>query len=182
MTNRIAIDAQIFAIGAHKAINHRRKYTGACYTDHLREVAALVGLFGGTPMMIAAAWLHDVVEDTQVTKEDIAIHFSPELAELVGWLTDVSKPEDGNRFKRKQKDRVHLSQAPAEAQTIKYCDMISNTKDILNNDPKFARVYLAEKKALLDVMDRGDPELRQYCYDIVTSGMKVLNEMEQPNA
>lgn len=100
--------AELFAVAAHRAIGHRRKYTGECYTVHLREVAELVTLHGGTPSMTAAAWLHDVVEDTQVTREDVAEWFDPEVSDLVNWLTDVSKPEDGNRALRKAMNRDHL--------------------------------------------------------------------------
>jgi len=151
--------ARLFAIGAHKAIAHRRKYTGECYTTHLEDVAELVAQHGGSEAMIAAAWLHDVVEDTAVTIEDVETVFGGEVAALVGWLTAVSKPEDGNRKARKAMDRAHLAQAPAEAQTIKYCDLISNTSSIVARDPGFAKVYLQEKAALLDVMTKGQPDL-----------------------
>ena len=57
-------------------------------------------------------------------------------------------------------------QAP-EVQTIKYADVISNTKDIRVYDPKFAEVYVAEIKELLEVIDKGDPALYQKAKDIV---------------
>ena len=57
-------------------------------------------------------------------------------------------------------------QAP-EVQTIKYADVISNTKDIRVYDPKFAEVYVAEIKELLEVIDKGDPVLYQKAKDIV---------------
>jgi (p)ppGpp synthase/HD superfamily hydrolase len=109
--------------------------------------------------MVAAAWLHDVVEDTGCTYNDIHMGFGTDIATLVGWLTDVSKPEDGPRWFRKKMDREHTAAAPAEAQTIKLADLISNTKSIMAHDPKFAKVYLEEKKLLLDVMTRGDAGL-----------------------
>lgn len=161
--------ARLFAHGAHKAIAHRRKYTGECYTAHLEEVAGLVAQNGGSEAMIAAAWLHDVVEDTAVTVEEIEQIFGADVAGLVGWLTDVSKPEDGNRKARKALDRDHLALAPADAQTIKYCDLISNTSSIVARDPGFAKVYLSEKADLLDVMDKGLPELRERAREISNS-------------
>jgi (p)ppGpp synthase/HD superfamily hydrolase len=109
--------------------------------------------------MVAAAWLHDVVEDTGVTIETIRAEFGTEVAELVGWLTDVSKPEDGNRATRKAVDRAHTAEAPAEAQTIKLADLISNSKSIMEHDPAFAKTYLEEKRLLLAVMTKGDPGL-----------------------
>lgn len=151
-------DAKFFAIAAHKACKHKRKYSGECYTVHLKEVATMVENYGGTDEMIAAAWLHDIVEDTGITIEDIDIFFGADIGNLVGWLTDISMPEDGNRKTRKAIDRNHLSYAPASAQTIKLCDVISNTSSIMENDPKFAEVYLREKADLLAVMTEGHPE------------------------
>jgi (p)ppGpp synthase/HD superfamily hydrolase len=152
--------AQVYAMAAHAAVGQRRKYTNEPYIVHPAEVAKIVaGVPGSTPDMVAAAWLHDVVEDTGCTYNDIHMGFGTDIATLVGWLTDVSKPEDGPRWYRKKMDREHTAAAPAEAQTIKLADLISNTKSIMAHDPKFAKVYLEEKRLLLDVMTRGDAGL-----------------------
>lgn len=153
--------ARIFATAAHAAVDQRRKYTNEPYIVHPTEVAAIVaGVPGATQEMIAAAWLHDVVEDTQVTEQVIREEFGDAVADIVMWLTDVSRPEDGNRARRKAIDRAHTAQAPAEAQTVKLADLISNTKTITAYDPEFARVYLEEKRQLLEVLTRGDAGLR----------------------
>ncbi len=152
--------AQVYAMAAHAAVGQRRKYTGEPYIVHPAEVAKIVaGVPGATPNMVAAAWLHDVVEDTGCTYTDIHMGFGADIATLVGWLTDVSKPEDGNRAKRKAIDREHTAQAPAEAQTIKLADLISNSRSITEHDPEFAKVYLEEKRLLLEVLTKGDPGL-----------------------
>jgi (p)ppGpp synthase/HD superfamily hydrolase len=152
--------AQVFAIAAHSAVKQVRKYTGEPYFVHPAEVAKIVaGVPGSTPAMVAAAWLHDTVEDTGITMHDIHVHFGDEVASLVGWLTDVSKPEDGNRAQRKAIDREHTAAAPAEAQTVKLADLISNSKSIMRHDPAFAKTYLEEKRLMLAVMTKGDPGL-----------------------
>jgi (p)ppGpp synthase/HD superfamily hydrolase len=151
--------ARIFAMAAHSAVAQMRKYTFEPYIVHPAEVAGIVATVDHTPEMLAAAWLHDVVEDTGVTNEVIRAEFGDKVAELVGWLTDVSRPEQGNRAVRKAIDRAHTAAAPAEAQTIKLADLISNTKSIVEHDPKFAKTYLEEKKLLLEVMTRGDAKL-----------------------
>ena len=149
--------AQVYAQAAHAAVGQRRKYTGEPYIVHPAEVARIVASVpGSTPEMVAAAWLHDVVEDTGCTFTDIHMAFGADIAALVGWLTDVSKPEDGNRATRKARDREHTASAPAEAQTIKLADLISNSKSIIEHDPEFARTYLEEKRLLLAVMTKGD--------------------------
>jgi (p)ppGpp synthase/HD superfamily hydrolase len=154
--------AQVYAMAAHAAVGQRRKYTNEPYIVHPAEVAKIVASVpGSTPDMVAAAWLHDVVEDTGVTIETVRAEFGAEVADLVAWLTDVSRPEDGNRAHRKARDREHTAAAPAEAQTIKLADLISNTRSIMAHDPKFAVTYLEEKRALLAVMTRGDATLME---------------------
>lgn len=152
--------ARIFATAAHAAVAQVRKYTGEPYIVHPAEVAGIVdSVEGATFEMVAAAWLHDVVEDTGVTIETIRAEFGDEVADIVGWLTDVSRPEDGNRAVRKAIDRAHTADAPATAQTIKLADLISNTRSIVKHDVAFAKTYLEEKRLLLAVMTRADAGL-----------------------
>lgn len=151
--------ARVYATAAHAGIGQKRKYTKEPYIVHPTRVAATVARVGGTPEMIAAAYLHDVVEDTHVEMDDIRAEFGNKVADLVDWLTDISKPEDGNRKTRKAMDAAHTAQAPAEAQTIKLADIIDNTFSIEEYDPSFAVVFTREKAALLDVLTKGDQSL-----------------------
>jgi (p)ppGpp synthase/HD superfamily hydrolase len=148
-----------FAKWAHEKVGQKRKYTGEPYIVHPVAVAEMVREIGGSEQMIAAAYLHDVVEDTGVPLRDIRAEFGPEVAELVGWLTDVSKPEDGNRATRKALDRGHIAKAPPEAKTIKLADLIDNSASITAHDPAFAKRYLQEKMALLEVLEAGNARL-----------------------
>jgi len=109
--------------------------------------------------MICAAWLHDVVEDTPVTLLEIESRFGQDVASLVSDLTDVSTKEMGTRKVRKEIDRQHISKASPRAKTIKLADLIHNTESIVANDPGFAKVYLAEKRLLMEVLREGDETL-----------------------
>ena len=140
--NDLVDRARVYATEAHQRINHRRKYNNEPYHVHLSAVARLVATVTDDDEMLAAAWLHDTVEDTQATLEDIEAEFGVQVAELVEELTDVSKPGDGNRVRRKQIDRMHLAQASQRAKTVKLADLIDNCKDITRHDPRFAQVYL----------------------------------------
>jgi len=151
--------ARVFATAAHAAVGQVRKYTFEPYIVHPAEVVSIVKSVPHTDVMLAAAWLHDVVEDTGVTIETVRAEFGTEVAELVGWLTDVSRPEHGNRAHRKALDRAHSAMAPAEAQTVKLADLIANTRSIMSHDAAFAKTYLEEKRLLLEVMTKGDPTL-----------------------
>lgn len=160
--------ARTFAIAAHSAVGQVRKYTGEPYWTHPCAVAKLVMQVSDiSEVAIAAAYLHDVVEDTKVTIEVIDQQFGPYVAQLVAEVTDVSKPEDGNRAVRKAVDREHLAKASPEAQSIKLADIIDNTKSIVAHDPKFAEVYLAEKRLLMPFLLKGDAGLFDRAMDLI---------------
>ena len=151
--------ASAYATSAHARIQQLRKYSGQPYDEHLRAVAKLVAAVCSDPAVIAAAWLHDVVEDTPATFEEIGHAFGEEVAALVKELTDVSRPADGNRAVRKELDRQHLAGVSPRAKTVKLADIIDNSEDICRHDPHFGRVYVKEARALLEVLSEGDPQL-----------------------
>lgn len=151
--------ALAFATMKHGEIDQRRKYTNEPYIEHPKAVAEIVRSVSHTEEMIAAALLHDTVEDTNATLQEIDDEFGAVVAELVEMLTDVSKPEDGNRKVRKSLDRRHSARAIPAAKTIKLADLIHNSQSICEHDPEFARIYMAEKQLLLDVLKAGNQEL-----------------------
>lgn len=157
MSEDLAIRAMNFARQAHAG--HVRKYTGNPYADHLAEVAGIVAAvapFGSMRLMVSVAWLHDCVEDVGVTLDQIKREFGPEVAQGVAGLSDL---EQGNRAERKAASRARLAACDGWIQTIKVADLISNTSSIVKHDADFAKVYLHEKRALLDVLTRADPRL-----------------------
>ena len=143
-----------FATKAHEG--QIRKYTGEPYIVHPLAVMEIVKTVDHTVEMLMAAVLHDTVEDCDVTIQDIDREFGPVVAQLVDELTDVSKPEDGNRAFRKGLDREHSAQASAQGQTIKIADLLDNTKSITEHDEHFAKVYMKEKALLLQLLDKAD--------------------------
>lgn len=156
----IAFKAMQFAREVHAT--QLRKYTGVPYCTHLAEVAGIVSTvassFDNRETMIAVAWLHDCVEDQGVTEETLTHEFGYWVAKGVMLLSDL---ETGNRAERKAASRTRLAAAPSWVQTIKCADLISNTSSIVKHDPKFAAVYLAEKRLLLDVLTKADPRLME---------------------
>lgn len=168
--------AEAFARAAHSAVGQVRKYTGEPYIVHPIEVAETVRAAGGNENQICAAYLHDTVEDTNVTLDDIAAVFGHEVATLVEMLTDVSKKEDGNRETRKAIDLAHTAKCSAEAATVKLADLISNTRSIIEHDHDFARVYLREKKATIKVLTHGDPAVWDMAARMVFEGEMLLEK------
>ena len=129
--------------------------------------------------MIAAAWLHDVVEDTPITVVDIEAEFGLEVACLVSMVTDVSSLSDGNRDIRKGIDRIHLACASPKAQTIKYADILDNITDIVTYDPHFAKVYINEKSKLMAIMNGGALELFSKAWAAIHGASIKLREDEE---
>ncbi len=155
--------AESFAMEAH--LTQVRKYTGQPYVNHVIAVSAIVAAYGGDQHQIVAALLHDTVEDTDTTLEQITELFGPDVAKLVEELTNVydkSAYPDLNRVERKRLEAIRLGSISDRAQTIKYADFLNNGEDILVQDPKFAKVYIREVAHDLEVMTRGNPALRQH--------------------
>lgn len=157
--------AMTYAKTAHRG--QVRKYTDEAYISHPFAVAGLVLSVTDDSEMIAASLLHDVVEDTDATIEHIFNGFGQRVSELVENLTDPSMPMDGNRAARRAIDREHTAGANPDAKTIKLADLIDNTRTIVALDPKFAKVYMAEKKLLLDVLKEGDSSLYKIAETLV---------------
>ena len=154
--------AKVFSMAAHEAIGQKRKYTGEPYYFHPQRVADILQDVQYTlpEEAYAVALLHDVVEDTLVDLHSIGEVFGAKVEQGVALLTDIPTVEGGpNRKKRKELDRLRLSQAPAWVQTIKVADMIDNTSTIVEYDPKFAKVYLEEKRLMIKGLTQADPIL-----------------------
>lgn len=154
MIPSLAFRAMDFARRMHR--NQVRKYTGNPYVDHLAEVAGIVATVTDSQESIAVAWLHDIVEDQEVSLGEIEYQFGITVALGVSGLSDI---EEGNRAERKAKSRERLALCSDWIQTIKVADLISNTSSIVMHDPKFAVVYLEEKRLLLDVLTKADKRL-----------------------
>jgi len=146
--------AKEFAKMAHSSINQRRKYTNEEYYLHPYEVADIL-LSSSLPSeaMVCASYLHDVVEDTPFTFQDIFERFGLEITELVYELTDYTTKEDGNRAKRKEIELERLSKISVKAMMIKMADILDNLSSIEKYDKNFAKVYFKEKQAILETFE-----------------------------
>jgi (p)ppGpp synthase/HD superfamily hydrolase len=152
------------------------KYTNLPYSNHLYEVYELLYKIKAEEDVQIGGLLHDLLEDTSATEECIEKEFGKLVLSLVKEVTDVSRPEDGNRKIRKTLDLNHIALASKEGKTIKLADMISNSKSILQHDPSFARLYLREMESLLSVVKEGDSQLYWEASRIINNGIEVLEE------
>lgn len=154
------IEVEAFAIKAHAG--QVRKYTDEPYIVHPRAVVGRVAQHTVAQCydeMLAAAWLHDTVEDTDTTFGDISAAFGDVVMAYVWWLTDEPL-EAGNRKVRKHLQRTRLQYAPGDVQAIKLADLADNAWSIVEHDPKFAKVFLTEALQLIDVLHYAPEHMR----------------------
>lgn len=165
--DRILLAAK-YAKAAHSG--QTRKDGVEPYIRHPMRVAGRVALLPmATAEMVMAAWLHDTIEDTQVTYGDINEEFGPTVANLVLDLTSASKRHsiDRPRRERKQYDRDFLKTTSDEVKRIKLVDRIDNLGDMAGQAEDFRVLYAQETVALLAAIGDADPELAQELEGIV---------------
>lgn len=150
-TTKLILTAAIAATAWHG--NQTRKHTGEPYITHPLAVAEAVRHMGGSPEAIAAAILHDVLEDTRATTSDLLFQFGVPVTRIVIELTDHHPAgSGGNRAARKAMERDRLAKASPMAQLVKLADIVDNAQSIIRHDPQFAPVFIAEADALVLAM------------------------------
>lgn len=164
-----------------------RKYTGERYIGHPIRVMDMVREYNDDVRVCCAALLHDVLEDTPVTHDEMRSELlrvlpgreTEHVMELVVELTDVFVREAYprmNRRTRKDKEAQRLATISGEAQSIKYADIIDNVSDIVQQDLDFARVFVREGKRMLTAMNAGHPDLREKAIALVDQCLLVSGE------
>jgi GTP diphosphokinase / guanosine-3',5'-bis(diphosphate) 3'-diphosphatase len=131
----LLLRALSFAADRHR--NQRRKDRfGSPYINHVIAVADLLANTGGVtdPVVLAAAILHDTVEDVGVTFDELEAAFGAEVRGIVGEVTDdktLPKPL------RKQLQIDHAPGLSARAKLVKLADKIANVQDVIERPPVF---------------------------------------------
>lgn len=153
----------------HVAEN-QQEYAGESYTKHLNNVKSVLREFGFGPkdsieglILGSAALIHDVIEDTDATYEEIEELFSSQVARIVLGVTKLNgsdkdqvglSPEDilRNTYRRTRTDRLSV--------TLKLADRISNVRqglaDLFLNLPTKVSKYMLEHKVFKEVLYRGE--------------------------
>jgi len=163
--NNILIAAR-FAAQAHQG--QVRKYTGVPYISHPSRIAGRMASHDeATETRVMAAFLHDTIEDTWVTYDDIAVPFGECVADMVGELTDPTSPGLGDAFKgvpraqRKAAMRAAIAGASRGARILKLLDRIDNLREMPLTPPnKYIRMYLEESRLLAEAIGDCDSQLK----------------------
>ncbi|MGE0684401.1 MAG: HD domain-containing protein [Candidatus Binatia bacterium] len=182
-TNNIAVFLRALHFAADKHRDQRRKGEEASpYVNHLIEVVELLAHEGNVTDLITlqAAILHDTLEDTQTTAEELEDMFGSEVRQVVEEVTD------DKRLPKAERKRLQIEHAPglsARAKVVKLADKISNILGIIQTPP--AGWSLARRREYLDWSDqvvagcRDDNDTLEKLYDeTVAKGRRVLEALE----
>jgi GTP diphosphokinase / guanosine-3',5'-bis(diphosphate) 3'-diphosphatase len=131
----VALILQATAFAADKHRNQRRKDAeGSPYINHPVGLANLLAQAGiGEPTVLAAALLHDTIEDTDATPEELIATFGGEIAAIVLEVTDDKSLPKAERKRLQIEHAAHLSTA---AKLVKLADKICNLRDVSDSPPK----------------------------------------------
>jgi len=172
-----------YADNAHG--EQRRRYKPDRYIVHPIRVMETCRQYTDSLPVLAAALLHDVLEDTPVSEDELYAFLHTVMStgdadktlNLVVEMTDVyvkSKYPNYNRKMRKKLELTRIAKTSPEAHTIKYADILDNTFEIITDDPDFAPRYLRECLAILTVADKGNRVLYKIALEAVRGNLKYL--------
>ena len=162
--------AIIFAVKAHSGTERRGK--GYPYIVHPLEAVEIVATMTKDQELLAAAALHDTVEDTDVTVGQIREEFGDRVAELVASESDempVGVSEEDSWHARKQAAIDRLSRAGREAKMVALGDKLSNMRAI-------ARDYAVQGDALWNLFHAKDPKDHEWHYRGLADALRELED------
>ena len=162
--------AIIFAVKAHSGTERRGK--GYPYIVHPLEAVEIVATMTADQELLAAAALHDTVEDTDVTAEQIRAEFGNRIASLVADESDempAGVSEEDSWHSRKQAAIDRLARASREAKMVALGDKLSNMRAI-------ARDYAVQGDALWNLFHAKDPKDHEWHYRGLANSLRELED------
>ena len=162
--------AIIFAVKAHAGTERRGK--GFPYIVHPMEAVEIVATITPDQELLAAAALHDTVEDTDVTIDQIREEFGERIANLVASESDVmiqGVNEEDSWHARKQAAIDRLARAPHDAKIVALGDKLSNMRAI-------ARDYAVKGDELWKIFHAPDPSDHEWHYRGLAASLRELSD------
>ena len=161
--------AIVFAVKAHAGTERRGK--GFPYIVHPMEAMEIVATMTPDQELLAAAALHDTVEDTAVTIDQIRAEFGDRVASLVEAESDVmveGVSEEDSWHARKQAAMDRLANAPHDAKMVALGDKLSNMRAI-------ARDYAMQGDKLWSLFHASDPKDHEWHYRGLADSLRELS-------
>ena len=173
-TNPHLIQAAAALAGyAHGTVNQKRKYTNEPYIVHPMEVAEIVASVTNDSEMIAAAWLHDVVEDTGVTLQEIEERFGARVRELVASETEDKRadlpPADTWRVRKEESLAALKNTEDTDVLTLWLGDKLSNMRS-------FYRTFKERGDAMWQSFNQKDPSEQAWYYRSIVKLTERLSD------
>ena len=162
--------AIVFAVRAHAGTERRGK--GFPYIVHPMEAVEIVATMTSDQELLAAAALHDTVEDTDTTVEQIREEFGPRVASLVASESDMvveGVSEADSWHARKQAAIDRLARASHDAKMVALGDKLSNMRAI-------ARDYAVQGDALWSLFHVTDPKAHEWHYRGLAESLRELQD------
>ena len=162
--------AIIFAVKAHAGTERRGK--GYPYIVHPLEAVEIVATMTADQELLAAAALHDTVEDTEVTVDQIRAEFGERIAALVASESDTFEEgvsEEASWHSRKRAAIERLARASHDAKIVALGDKLSNMRAI-------ARDYAVQGDALWNIFHAKDPKDHEWHYRGLADSLKELED------
>jgi (p)ppGpp synthase/HD superfamily hydrolase len=153
--------AALFAAEKHAA-QRRKDAQRTPYINHLIEVAHLLAAAGGDASLVAAGFLHDVIEDQGETVQGLRDRFGDDVARLVQFATDDKSQA---KHERKNGQVTHAASADLRQANLKLADKISNLRSLRDAPPSEwtgdrIEKYIAWAHAVVSALPDAAPGLR----------------------
>lgn len=160
----LSLILKALAFAAHKHRDQRRKDVEASpYINHPIDLANILTNEGDVhdPLVICGALLHDTVEDTQTTADELEREFGPTIRHIVMEVTDDKRL---TKQERKQAQIEHAAHISEQAKLVKLADKISNLRDVYDRPPanwalQRRQEYFDWAKQVVDAMRGVSPKL-----------------------
>lgn len=176
MIKNVVIDAYVYAEASHRG--QKRKFTGKPYFTHVKAVSRILEMNQDDPEIVACGLLHDVIEDTPRTYEDIKKSFGRRIADIVQELTN-----DQEEIERMGGKTLYLAnkiiRMSSDARTVKLADRFHNVLHLIEDDVEkgFMEKYYKETKFIILTLECSEVELtdcQKKLLEGIRSGLKVL--------
>ena len=177
MTHTLILKATHFAAQKHREQRRKDEYASP-YIIHPISVALAIAQIGGVddPEILAAALLHDTIEDTDTTSEELEEQFGEQVCKYVLEVSDDKNLPKAERKKRQIEYAKTLSKGAA---LIKLGDKISNVTDVINNPPSDwdinrRKAYLDWAEAVIKNCPQVNEKMENKFQEVLSSGRKKL--------
>ena len=161
LTEQNAYDSAL-EFATQKHLGQERKFSGEAYINHPIAVADVLKHYTNDIRLIQAGLLHDTLEDTKTTYNELIDNFGKEVADIVVELTSPSNMDKSQkRFILTDK----MNKMSDGALTVKLADRLNNVSDFDTAPKHFIKKYKPETEYILDNLDRNLSPIQQKLVD-----------------